>query len=64
MTLPDEHAVPPKARLISGTALICLGIGITAAVGYDGAIRFSLDAAAFVAVMLGAMLSGLVSFRR
>ena len=57
-------ATPPSVvRQIVGAMMLCLGIAVLALFGYGGGPQH-LDIAAFVVFIAGAMLSGLVSWKR
>ena len=58
--LPKDRAIPSAPRQICGAVMICLGVAVLARSGFDGQIGLSLDTAAFVMVIAGAALSGLV----
>jgi surface polysaccharide O-acyltransferase-like enzyme len=62
-SLPADRPVPSTARLVVGAVLICLGVALTAGVGFDGAVDMAIDAGAFVLVIGGALLSGLLTLR-
>ncbi len=63
-SLPADRPEPSTPRLIIGAMLICLGVALTAGVGFDGVVDMAVDAGAFALVMVGALLSGLVTLRR
>ncbi|MFW2404518.1 MAG: acyltransferase family protein [Gammaproteobacteria bacterium] len=63
-SLPKDRPEPPTPRLIAGAILICLGVALTAGMGFDGVVDIAVDAAAFAMVMVGALMSGLVTLRR
>ncbi len=54
---------PSVVRQIVGAMMLCLGIAVLALFGYGGGPQH-LDIAAFVVFIAGAMLSGLVSWKR
>lgn len=56
---PDA-AVPAAARLVGGAVLICLGVALLALFGFGNAPLPYLDIAAFLMVVAGATLSGLL----
>jgi hypothetical protein len=53
-------AVPPAARLVGGAVLICLGVALLALFGFGSAPLPRLDIAAFLMVVAGAAISGLL----
>ena len=57
--VPDA-AVPAAVRQVGGAILICLGIALLARFGFGNAPLPGLDIAAFVMVVLGASISGLL----
>ena len=56
---PDA-AVPAAARLVGGAVLLCLGIALLALFGFGSAPLPRLDIAAFLMVIAGAAISGLL----
>ncbi|MBT8441273.1 MAG: acyltransferase [Gammaproteobacteria bacterium] len=63
-SLPPDRPEPSTPRLIVGAMMICLGVALTASMGFDGVVDVAVDAGAFALVMVGALLSGLVTLRR
>lgn len=61
---PKDRSPPPAPRLIAGAMLICIGVAMTAAMGFDGVVDVAVDAGAFVMVIGGALISGLLMIRR
>jgi hypothetical protein len=62
---PRGAAVPSPVRQIAGALMMCLGISLLAMWGYGGSPVPRLDAAAFVMVIVGAGMSGVLSsFKR
>jgi len=55
-----ERGVPSPARQIAGAMMLCLGVALLALYGYGGGPFPRLDVAAFVLVLAGAGLSGLL----
>jgi peptidoglycan/LPS O-acetylase OafA/YrhL len=55
---PDEP--PSAARQIAGASMLCLGLALLALFGYRGGPIANLDIAAFLLVIFGAGLSGLL----
>jgi len=53
-------AVPAAARLVGGAMLICLGVALLALFGFGSAPLPRLDIAAFLMVVAGAAISGLL----
>ena len=53
-------AVPEAARLVGGDVLICLGVALLALFGFGSAPLPWLDIAAFLMVVAGAAISGLL----
>jgi hypothetical protein len=53
-------AVPVAARLVGGAALICLGVALLALFGFGSSPLPRLDIAAFLMVVAGAAISGLL----
>jgi peptidoglycan/LPS O-acetylase OafA/YrhL len=56
-----ETPVPSAARQVGGAILVCLGIALLAMWGYGGAPIPGFGVGAFVLVMVGAGISGLLS---
>jgi len=56
-------ATPSATRLVAGAVLICLGVAVLALIGFGSAPLPFLDIAAFVVVVLGAGISGLLPKR-
>ena len=61
---PSDLPVPAAARQIAGALLICLGIALLAMYGFGESPWPHLDIAAFLMVVAGAGISGLVPLRR
>jgi hypothetical protein len=57
---PAGVPVPPAARQVSGAILICLGVALLARFGFGTTPIPGIDTAAFVFVVAGAALSGLL----
>jgi len=57
---PADAAVPAAARQIAGAVMICLGVALLALYGYGGGPLEHLDIAAFVLVIAGSAISGLL----
>ncbi len=55
-----DAAVPAAARLVCGAALLCLGVALLARFGFGSAPLPKLDIAAFLMVVTGAAISGLL----
>lgn len=55
-----DAAVPAAARQVGGAVLICLGVALLARFGFGNAPLPKLDIAAFLLVVAGAALSGLL----
>ena len=55
-----DAAVPAAARLVGGATLLCLGVSLLARFGFGSAPLPSLDIAAFLMVVAGAAISGLL----
>ncbi len=55
-----DATVPAAARLVSGAALLCLGVALLALFGFGSAPLPRLDIAAFLMVVAGAAISGLL----
>lgn len=60
---PPEAPVPSAGRLVAGALLICIGVAVLALFGFGNAPIAGLDIAAFVVVVVGAALSGLLPAR-
>lgn len=60
LPLASHNKAYGSRRLIAGTLMICLGVALTAAVGFDGNFGFALDAVAFTLVLVGVLLTGLL----
>lgn len=60
---PASAATPSATRLVAGAVLICLGVAVLALIGFGSAPLPFLDIAAFVVVVLGAGISGLLPKR-
>jgi peptidoglycan/LPS O-acetylase OafA/YrhL len=58
---PADANVPAAASQIGGAVMICLGISMLAMWGFGGGPRSWLDVAAFVLVVVGAGISGVLS---
>ncbi len=56
---PDA-AVPAASRQIAGAVMICLGVALMAMFGYGGGPLPRLDLAAFILVIVGSAISGLL----
>ena len=56
--------IPTAARQIAGALLICLGIALLAMYGFGDSPQPHLDIAAFLMVVVGAGISGLVPLKR
>ena len=56
--------IPAAARQIVGAALVCLGIALLAMYGFGDSPLAHLDIAAFLMVLAGAGMSGLVPLNR
>jgi hypothetical protein len=56
---PDAP-VPTAARQIIGAMMLCLGLAVLALIGYGGDAMPWLDNTAFVFVIVGAGISGLL----
>jgi surface polysaccharide O-acyltransferase-like enzyme len=57
---PSDLPIPAAGRQITGAALICLGIALLAMYGFGDSPLPHLDIAAFLVVLAGAGMSGLV----
>jgi hypothetical protein len=55
-----DAAVPGAARLVGGAALLCLGIALLALYGFGSSPLPRLDVAAFLMVIGGSAISGLL----
>jgi len=55
-----DAKVPSPARQISGAIMVCLGVSLLAMFGYGGGPFERLDLAAFVLVIVGSGISGLL----
>ena len=55
-----DAAVPSAARLVGGAMLLCLGVALLALFGFGSAPLPMLDIAAFLMVVAGAAISGLL----
>ena len=55
-----DAAAPAAARLIGGAALVCIGVALLARFGFGNAPLPGLDVAAFLMVVAGAAISGLL----
>jgi hypothetical protein len=55
-----DAAAPAAARLVGGAALLCLGIALLALFGFGSAPLPMLDVAAFLMVIGGSAISGLL----
>lgn len=60
LPLPAQQRDYGTPRLIGGALLICLGVAITASVGFDGQFGLALDFVAFTLVLVGVVLTGLL----
>ncbi len=56
--------IPAAARQITGAVILCLGIALLALYGFGDSPRPHLDIAAFLMVVVGAGISGLVPLKR
>ena len=63
-SLPAGASVPSAFQLVTGAVLVCIGVALLALFGFGSAPLPYLDIAAFVAVVIGAGLSGLLPSRR
>lgn len=61
---PAGTMVPAAARLVAGAILICLGVAVLALIGFGNSPVPFLDIAAFVVVVAGAAMSGLLTSTR
>jgi hypothetical protein len=52
--------VPAAARQVGGAILICLGVALLALFGFGSSPLPGLDIAAFLAVIVGSWISGLL----
>ena len=57
---PADAPVPAAARQVGGAILICLGVALLALFGFGDSPLPGLDIAAFLAVIVGSWLSGLL----
>jgi peptidoglycan/LPS O-acetylase OafA/YrhL len=57
---PADAPVPSAVRLVAGAILICIGVAVLAMFGFGSAPLPFLDIAAFVVVVVGAAMSGLL----
>ncbi len=57
---PADAATPSSLRLVAGALLICIGLALLALFGFGDAPLPRLDIVAFVVVIVGAALSGLL----
>ena len=55
-----DATAPAAARLVGGAILICIGVALLALFGFGGAPLPGLDVAAFLMVVAGAAISGLL----
>ncbi len=55
-----DAAAPAAARLVGGAALVCIGVALLALFGFGSAPLPGLDVAAFLMVVAGAAISGLL----
>jgi hypothetical protein len=55
-----DKAVPAAARQVVGAMMLCLGVSLLAKFGYDGSPTSRIDFVAFVFVIVGAGISGLL----
>ncbi len=55
-----DATAPAAARLIGGAALVCIGVALLARFGFGNAPLPGLDVAAFLMVVAGAAISGLL----
>lgn len=55
-----DAAAPAATRLVGGATLICLGVAVLALIGFGNAPLPGLDFAAFLMVVAGAAISGLL----
>jgi hypothetical protein len=63
-TRSADSAVPAAARQVAGAIMLCLGVALLAKFGYDGSPTSRIDLAAFVLVIVGAGISGLLPLSR
>lgn len=61
---PSDSPIPAAGRQVVGAALICLGIALLAMYGFGDSPLPHLDIAAFLMVLAGAGLTGLVPLRQ
>ena len=59
-TRTPDKAVPAATRQVSGAVFICLGVALLALFGFGSAPVAMLDIAAFLMVVAGAAISGLI----
>ncbi|MGI9236804.1 MAG: acyltransferase family protein [Woeseiaceae bacterium] len=57
---PAGAPVPSAARLVAGAILICLGVAVLALIGFGNSPLPFFDIAAFIVVVVGAAMSGLL----
>ncbi len=57
---PADAPVPAAARQVGGAILICLGVALLALFGFGSSPLPGLDIAAFLAVIVGSWISGLL----
>jgi surface polysaccharide O-acyltransferase-like enzyme len=62
-SLPGNAKIPAAPRLVGGAVLVCIGIALLALYGFGSAPLPYLDIAAFLLVIAGAGLSGLLPKR-
>ena len=58
---PADAKVPAAASQVTGATMICVGISMLAMWGFGGGPKPWLDVAAFVLVVVGAGISGVLS---
>jgi len=63
-TRPSGSQIPSAARQITGAIITCIGIALLAMYGFGEPPRPYLDIQAFLMVVLGAGISGLVPFKQ
>ncbi len=61
---PADAKTPAAGIQIVGAVMMCLGIALLAMWGFGGGPKPGLDVAAFILVIVGAVTSGLLSFRK
>jgi hypothetical protein len=58
--MPKDASAPAAWRQIAGAMLLCLGVALLAMYGFGGGPVPWLDKAAFAAVIVGALLTGVL----